>query len=265
VQERIQKLLATTGIGSRRQIEQWIAEGRVEVNGKLAVTGQKISGHEVVVVDGKRVPLQAPGTRVVACLMYHKPVGEVCTRDDPEGRPTIFDKLPPPLSGRWISVGRLDVMTSGLLLLTTDGELAHHLMHPSSSISREYAVRIQGEPDDDVLERLRRGVDLEDGPARFHALDSGRGEGSNRWYRVTVREGRNRLVRRLFEAVGFPVNRLIRTRFGELQLPRELRPGRCREIRHQELRQLYRSAGLGEPGEARRTAVPPRPAAPPRA
>ena len=256
--ERIQKVLAAAGIASRRQVDQWIAAGRVLVNGEPAVPGQRISGREVVVVDGQRVRLPAAADPVVACLIYHKPLGEVCTRSDPEGRPTIFDPLPPPPAGRWITVGRLDVMTSGLIILTTDGELAHRMMHPSSQLERIYAVRVQGKPDPETLERLRRGVELEDGPASFASLEPGRGEGSNSWFQVSVREGRNRLVRRLWEAVGHPVNRLTRVRFGPLALPRELKPGTFRELSGPVLRQLYRSAGLGEPGRVRRRAVPPR-------
>lgn len=256
--ERIQKVLAAAGVGSRRQVDQWIGEGRVLVNGEPAVPGQRISGREVIVVDGQRVRLPPAADPVVGCLLYHKPVGEVCTRSDPEGRPTIFDHLPDPPAGRWITVGRLDVMTSGLIILTTDGELAHRLMHPSSQLERVYAVRVQGKPAAEVLAALARGVELDDGPAMFSSVVAGRGEGSNSWFQVSVREGRNRLVRRLWEAVGHPVNRLTRVRFGPLALPRELKPGSCRELVGPPLRQLYRSAGLGEPGRVRRRAVPPR-------
>ncbi|MCC5795253.1 MAG: rRNA pseudouridine synthase [Chromatiales bacterium] len=254
--ERVQKLLAASGVGSRRQVEQWISEGRVLINGSPAVPGQKITGREVVVVDGQRVSLAAAQSRPVACIIYHKPVGEVCTRSDPEGRPTIFERLPEPPAGRWVSVGRLDVMTSGLLLLTADGELANRLMHPSGGFVREYAVRVDGQPDEATLGHLRSGIDLDDGPGRFDTIGPARGEGRNTWFNVTVREGRNRLVRRLWEAAGFPVSRLVRVRFGGLRLPPDLRPGQSVELTGQPLRQLYRSAGLGEPGELRRRPVP---------
>ena len=199
MQERLQKVLARAGLGSRRQIEDWIRDGRVQVNGQPARLGQKVSGRERIAVDGKKVNLKSGEQVVAATILYHKPAGEICSRDDPDGRPSVFSALPRPPGGRWISVGRLDINTSGLLLFTTDGELAHRLMHPSREIEREYAVRLLGNVDMDMLERLIRGVQLEDGFARFTAIEDSGGSGANHWYHVILREGRNREVRRLWD------------------------------------------------------------------
>lgn len=250
--ERLQKWLASAGLGSRREIEGWIAAGRVRVNGKAAVLGQKVSGTERISVDGRLVRVPPPRHRSRArVLIYHKPVGEVCTRADPEGRPTVFDSLPRVTGGRWIVVGRLDIDTSGLLLFTTDGALAHRLMHPSSDLAREYAVRVRGKPGEDELRRLRSGVELDDGPGRFEDIHAEGGEGVNHWYRVSVAEGRNRIIRRLWEAVGCQVSRLIRVRFGPVTLPRHLPRGRFREMTSRELAEVYEAAGLAPPaGEA---------------
>lgn len=246
--ERLQKWLATAGVGSRRQVDAWIAEGRVRVNGKPAVPGQKVSGTERIMVDGRVIavlaPRHQPRPRVI---LYHKPVGEVCTRTDPEGRPTVFEALPKLGRGRWVIVGRLDIDTSGLLLFTTDGTLANALMHPSGELVREYAVRVHGRAAPDDLRRLREGVELEDGPARFELLEEEGGEGANRWYRVSVAEGRNRIVRRLWEAVGCQVARLMRVRFGPVELPRHLPRGRWRDIQGRELEELYVAVGLAAP------------------
>jgi 23S rRNA pseudouridine2605 synthase len=221
--ERLQKLLASAGHGSRRGIEEWIRAGRVTINGRVAVLGDRAANTDLICLDGR--PLDLGGRREsVEVLLYHKPVGEVTTRHDPEGRPTVFERLPPPGSGRWIVVGRLDVNTSGLLLFTNDGNLAHRLMHPSTEIPREYLVRVRGRPAAEALEQLRSGVELEDGPARFDALVLHSEEGSHAWYRVSLHEGRNREVRRLFEHVGCEVSRLIRIRYGNVELPRDLRP-----------------------------------------
>ncbi|MBW7931773.1 MAG: pseudouridine synthase [Gammaproteobacteria bacterium] len=243
--ERLQKFLAGTGLGSRREIEQWISAGRLQVNGKPAVLGQKVSGMERITLDGRL--LRGGGRQRPAkprILLYHKPVGEVCTRTDPQGRPTVFDRLPPLATARWISVGRLDIDTSGLLVFVTDGELAHVLMHPSGGFEREYAARIRGEVNAQMLEQLCAGLELEDGPARFASVDVEGGSGSNRWYRVVVAEGRNRIVRRLWEAVGCQVSRLIRVRFGPLALPRHLARGRWLEMNPHQVADLYAAAGL---------------------
>jgi 23S rRNA pseudouridine2605 synthase len=222
--ERLQKLLAGAGHGSRRGIEEWIREGRVTINDRVAVLGDRATSADRICLDGK--PLDLGGQREqTEVLIYHKPVGEVTTRSDPENRPTVFERLPPAASGRWIVVGRLDVNTSGLLLFTNDGELAHRLMHPSSEIEREYRVRLRGQPTAAVIEQLGAGVMLEDGPARFDRIEAESTEGSHAWYRVCLHEGRNREVRRLFEAVGFEVSKLSRIRYGSVILPDDLRPG----------------------------------------
>jgi 23S rRNA pseudouridine2605 synthase len=247
MQERLQKVLARAGLGSRRQIEDWIREGRVQVDGKTAELGQKVSGREAIVVDGNRVHVNTGEGAPADLLLYHKPVGEVCSRDDPQGRPTVFDTLPQPRSGRWISIGRLDISTSGLLLFTTDGELAHRLMHPSQEIEREYAVRLLGEVDAPMLDRLIKGVELEDGLARFTAIEESGGSGANRWFHVIIKEGRNREVRRLWESQGVQVSRLTRVRFGPVILERSLRRGSWRPLSPQEQKKLYQAAGLTAP------------------
>lgn len=227
--ERLQKLLATAGFGSRRTIEDWIRAGRVAVNGVVAVLGTRAVAGDSITLDGRRLSL-APRPAARQVLMYHKALGEVTTRSDPQGRPTVFDRLPDPGAGRWIVVGRLDVNTAGLLLFTTDGELAHRLMHPSTGIEREYLVRVRGEPDAATLARLTRGVRLEDGPARFDRIERHAEGGSHGWFRVVLREGRNREVRRLWDAVGFEVSRLMRVRYGPVSLPRDLRAGTARRL-----------------------------------
>ena len=221
--ERIQKLLATAGHGSRREIEQWLRDGRVTLEGRIAQLGDRALAGADLRLDGQPLASAAPPARTV--LIYHKPVGEVTTRRDPAGRPTVFEPLPTPPCGRWVVIGRLDVNTTGLLLFTTDGALAHRLMHPSAEIEREYLVRVHGRPGLDVLDRLRRGVTLEDGPANFNRIEAGGHSESHSWYRVTLREGRNREVRRLWQEVGFEVSRLARLRYGQVRLPEDLRPG----------------------------------------
>lgn len=236
--EKIQKMLAHAGIGSRRQIESWIQEGRITVNGRTATIGDRMTYHDAVCVDGREIKLIKSKNQKTRVLLYHKPEGEICSRNDPEGRPTIFESLPLIRNSRWISVGRLDFNTSGLLLLTNDGNLANQLMHPSSEIEREYAVRVRGEVAPETLEKLSKGVKLDDGMARFHHIVDAGGSGANHWYHVTVKEGRNRLVRRLWEALDFSVSRLIRIRFGNVYLPSGLKRGRFVELNEEEINEL---------------------------
>lgn len=249
--EKLQKVLARAGFGSRRELEAWIAQGRVSINGKVATLGDRVGVKDVIRVDGNIVPREkiSGGRRRV--LMYHKPVGEVSTRSDPEGRPTVFDHLPHLRNGRWVAVGRLDINTSGLLLFTSDGELAHRLMHPSSQVVREYAVRVMGEVAPEMLKRLQEGVELEDGSARFDSIVDAGGEGINHWYHVTLLEGRNREVRRLWESQGVVVSRLSRVRYGPVTLPRWLRDGKFDDVPEQQLQALLELVGLAEPKEAK--------------
>jgi 23S rRNA pseudouridine2605 synthase len=241
--ERLQKVLANAGMGSRRQIEGWIVEGRVEVNGVAAELGQRVSPDDVIFVDGKRVAkrlLEAPAREVV---VYNKPEGELVTRKDPEGRHTVFERMPKLKHGRWIPVGRLDINSSGLLLLTTDGELANQLMHPSRQVEREYAVRVMGEVSEEQLKTLTHGIDLEDGPARFEEIVESGGEGINRWFHVVIMEGRQREVRRMWEAVGARVSRLKRVRYGSVILESALKVGRWRYLTEQEVNELLKDMG----------------------
>lgn len=238
--EKIQKVLANAGLGSRRQIEEWIKVGRITLNGKLATIGDRMSYGDKICIDGREINLIKSKKQKIRVLLYHKPEGEMCTRSDPEGRPTIFNSLPFIRNSRWICVGRLDFNTSGLLLITNDGNLANQLMHPSSEIEREYAVRIRGEVSEHILEKARKGVRLDDGMARFDTIVEAGGTGANRWYHVTVKEGRNRLVRRLWEALGFTVSRLIRIRFGSIYLPAGLRRGRYTELTDEEIGELIK-------------------------
>jgi 23S rRNA pseudouridine2605 synthase len=242
---KLQKVLAQSGVGSRRDLEQMIIDGRVSVNGEVAHVGQRVSWGDQVAIDGKpvRVRIAPLPTRVLA---YHKPVGEVVTVDDPEGRPTVFRRLPRLLHGKWQSVGRLDINTEGLLLFTTSGELANRLMHPRFGIEREYAVRVLGTLTDEQRARLLAGVPIEGQTAAFLSCEDGGGEGVNRWYRVKIAEGRNREVRRLFEAVGLAVSRLIRIRYGTVVLPRGLKRGAAVDLSADDVKLLRFMTGLGE-------------------
>ncbi|MBL4827340.1 MAG: pseudouridine synthase [Spongiibacteraceae bacterium] len=241
--DKLQKILAQAGLGSRREMEKVIAAGRVTVNGAKASLGDRVQVQDKIYLDGKLVTLaeQQVAGRV---LIYNKPEGEICSRSDPKGRPTVFDKLPRLSRGRWISVGRLDFNTSGLLLFTTDGSLANTLMHPSSAIDREYLCRILGVVDEALLQRLHEGVMLDDGVARFTDIVDGGGEGANHWYYVAIMEGRKREVRRLWESQEVQVSRLKRVRFGSVFLPSKLRQGQWEEMDTKEVSDLYRSVGL---------------------
>lgn len=241
--EKLQKVLARAGIGSRREMERWIEQGRVKVNDQVATTGDRVSETDKIKVDNKFIAQRRTQVtqRVIA---YHKPVGEVCTRDDPEGRKTIFQNLPKLTSGRWISIGRLDLNTSGLLLLTTDGELANKLMHPSSEIEREYAVRILGEVSPEIIKELKTNVPLDDGDAHFVEVKAAGGQGANHWYHVVLKEGRNREVRRLWEYFGFAVSRLMRIRYGNITLERRVRLSKSEDLTEKEMFELYKSVGL---------------------
>ena len=240
--QKLQKVLAHLGLGSRRQIEQWIEAGRLSIDGKQARLGDRVRGGQAVRLDGKPVALDsATGVRV---LLYHKPLREVCSRHDPEGRNTVFERLPRLKSGRWISVGRLDFNTTGVLLFTTDGELAHALMHPSAAIEREYLVRVMGSVDEAMLDRLKKGVQLDDGPARFSDIQEGGGDGINRFFYVVLMEGRNREVRRLWESQGLTVSRLKRVRYGDVFMPSKLKQGQWLELPQKDVDVIYQMAGL---------------------
>ncbi len=237
--ERLQKVLANAGLGSRREIEGWISEGRVKVNGKQAKLGDKVQGEDLVQIGNRKIRVDRISDIERRVIVYNKPEGEVVTRSDPEGRPTAFRNLPKlKSSGRWIAVGRLDINSSGLMLFTTDGELANRLMHPSKAVEREYAVRVLGEVTNEMLETLVHGVELEDGPARFEDIVESGGEGANRWFHVVIMEGRNREVRRMWDAVGAKVNRLKRVRYGPVMLGERLHVGKSRELETKEMSEL---------------------------
>lgn len=249
VSEKLQKVLAARGFGSRRELERWITAGRVSVNGKLAKLGDRVDDEDRIHIDGRPVNAKKIAHRY---LLYNKPEGEICSRDDPEGRKTVFDRLPRLKNQRWISVGRLDFNTSGLLLFTTDGELANKLMHPSSNIEREYAVRVLGEVTAEALSSMRQGVLLEDGIFRFADIQRGKNEDheeprqkkkANQWYYVVLKEGKNREVRRLWESQGYTVSRLKRVRYGSFFIPSAVKAGRFIDLKIKDVKNLYRMAG----------------------
>ena len=238
--EKLQKVLARTGLGSRRELETWIADGRVSVNGEVATLGDRVEPEDTIRVDGRIIRVKAEEDIVRRVIIYHKPAGEVCSRNDPEGRPTVFDNLPRLQGLRWVQVGRLDINTTGLMLFTTDGELAHRLMHPSNGFVREYAVRVHGELTNEKRRALLDGVLLEDGISKFESIEDAGGaeEGANRWYRVRLVGGKYREVRRLFQSQELEVARLMRIRFGDLTLPSGLRQGRWQELTAEQIKPL---------------------------
>jgi 23S rRNA pseudouridine2605 synthase len=247
IEERLHKVLANAGLGSRRMLEQRIQAGEVELNGTPATIGASVHAGDRVVLDGKQFVVATDNRDETEVLVYHKPEGVVTTREDPEGRPTVFEQLPRLKGARWVAVGRLDINTTGLLLLTTDGELANALMHPKSGLEREYLCRVHGEVPDEMIEKLKAGVELEDGPARFDEIAVISRGGSHSWFRVVIREGRNREVRRLWDSQGFLVSRLKRIRYGSVELPRALRRGDCESLGEEAVKDLRKTTGLGSP------------------
>lgn len=245
--EKLQKVLARAGLGSRREMESVIEAGRVRVNGQPATLGDRVTATDKITLDGKPVHSGSGNSQRLRVLLYNKPEGQICSRSDPEGRPTVYDHLPRIRPGRWISVGRLDFNTSGALLFTNDGDFAHKLMHPSSVIDREYLVRVYGEVSEDTQQKLLEGVLLEDGVARFTDIVERETDGSSRWFYCCVMEGRNREVRRLWESQGLKVNRLKRVRFGNIFIPSHVRSGQWIELTPKEIGELAETAGFPLP------------------
>ena len=244
--EKLQKVLARSGYGSRREMERWIGEGRFSINGEKATLGDRVTRRDAVQLDGRAIELVSEMDSPRRVMIYNKPVGEVSTRQDPEGRPTVYDHLPPLKNGRWIAIGRLDINTSGLLIFTTDGELANKMMHPSAKIDREYAVRVLGNIDDDMIARLKEGVLLEDGMAKFTDVQFFDGDGANKWYHCVVMEGRNREVRRLWESQGIKVSRLKRVRYGSVFMPSDVKIGTWKELENKEVKAIAKKLELGD-------------------
>ena len=244
--EKLQKVLAIAGIGSRREMERWIEQGVIKVNGKVATIGDRVSAGDKLQCKGRLIKNPLARTFRRRVILYYKPVGEVCSAKDEQGRKTVFDALPRLNKGRWIMVGRLDINTSGLLLFTNDGELANRLMHPSYEIEREYASRILGEVEQPIIDRLLAGVKLDDGMAKFDAIKFAGGEGANSWYHVSLHEGRNREVRRLWESQGLKVSRLTRIRYADLSLPRFLSRGEWQELKEDTVARLAQRVRLSD-------------------
>jgi len=252
--ERLQKKLAASGYGSRREIERWISEGRLKINGQLAKLGDRVTEEDIISLDNRPLSSKRLSNIQRRVIIYNKPEGELVTRSDPEGRKTVFSRLPKLDKGRWVAVGRLDINSAGLLIFTTDGELANRLMHPSQQIEREYAVRVMGEVTDEMLEQLVHGKQLEDGFARFEDIVESGGEGINRWFHVVIMEGRKREVRRLWESVGLKVNRLKRVRFGNIILDSSVKAGQWRDLDDKESLDLLQLAGLDQEKMPRKSA-----------
>ncbi|RFC37721.1 MAG: 23S rRNA pseudouridine2605 synthase [Candidatus Nitrotoga sp. SPKER] len=243
--ERLQKVLAQVGLGSRRTMEEWISAGRITVNGEVATLGMRVTDDDVVRADKRIVNIKTSNNNLPRVLLYHKQEGEIVSRDDPEKRVNVFDKLPKLRGMKWIAIGRLDFNTSGLLIFTTSGDLANRLMHPRFEVEREYAVRVQGSMTDEQMEQMvMEGITLEDGPVKFERLTDEGGEGYNHWYRLMLKEGRNRIVRRTFEALGLPISRLIRVRFGIVNLPPRLKRGTLAELGTGEVNQILDWVGM---------------------
>lgn len=242
--EKLQKVLARAGFGSRREMEEWIKQGRIKINGKVADIGDRVSKADALLVDGKKVNPNSAVSELQRALLYNKPEDEICSRKDPEGRASVFDKLPPITHGRWVAIGRLDINTSGLLLFTTDGELANRLMHPSSNIDREYAVRVMGDVTDEILANMLKGVMIDEHLCKFSDIQYFAGEGANRWYHVVLMEGRNREVRKLWESQGVRVSRLKRVRYGPIFIPSKVKKGDFYELPKEEMALLYKAVNL---------------------
>ncbi len=242
--EKLQKVLARAGFGSRREMEKWIVAKRVTVNALVASLGDRVEPEDRIVVDGKKVDSSDKHRHQTQVILYNKPGDEICTRKDPQGRPTVYDKLPKLIRGRWVSIGRLDINTSGLLLFTNDGELANKLMHPASMIEREYAVRVLGDVTAEIIKAMHEGVMLEDGKARFTDIQHFAGSGVNQWYHVVIMAGRNREVRRLWESQGLKVSRLKRVRYGNIFVPSNITVGRYCYLSEKEIKQLYKLVEL---------------------
>ena len=252
--EKVQKVLARAGLGSRRQIEDWIRDGRIRINDRLAEVGDRVDEQSSIRLDGKLVHLKPTREIRRRVLIYNKPVGQICTHNDPQGRSTVFENLPNVYQGRWLSIGRLDINTSGLLMFTNDGELANRLMHPSAEIERQYAVRIHGEVTPQQLEQLKAGVELDDGLAKFDSIKVGGGQGTNSWFIVSLKEGRNREVRRMWQALDLEVSRLIRIQYGPIELPKSLPRAVWSELDDAKVNELAVSVGLRPTNIVKRSA-----------